>query len=427
MQQQQQAAPPAGQAQVSRLERELPMLAGIGAFVTWCEDLLAVLSGPILTAGLAIALVDLLSDGQLFTRLPVLLWVWAGSMALGLDAQFIGSSAKLARAMRQRRPWVATGYTILCLALGYVAFLATYVFAVQEANGISTSEALSRLGMDSTTWIFQRSILAVILVFLSGLLRYVPPATDDALAAQTEAERLDREIQLAPKRAQLRAMQARGLRETAAAFRGREQPAPTTIRPVAAAATLPLTETLEHHVAAASAYKAMHGEWPGDAPSEVVDEVYDEDDDPDFGGWGTSVTDQDDLIESMASTTAPNDTKRRSRTQGNSGPTRRSSPASKLARETQKKVRQDAKQARKRQVREGSFAVFNELAASGESLSLDGIGRRVREMYHLETTPSNNTIMRLRGAWNASRIHRGTLDDVPPMEPQELRELQEVW
>lgn len=203
---------------------------------------------------------------------------------------------------------------------------------------------------------------------------------------------------------------------------------------VAASQTLPLTETLEHHVASASAYKAMHDPEATTEPADPwTDEVYDEDADSDLGDapWATGVMGENELAESIAKASAPDDTKQRSRTRNTSGPTRRASQASKTARETQKKVRQEAKQARKRQVRDGAFTVFDEQVITGESLSLDAIGKRVREMYHLETTPSNNTIMRLRGAWNASRAHKAALDaaEVEPMEPQELRELvtAEVW
>lgn len=211
-------------------ERELPMLAGIGAFVTWCEELLAILSGPILTFGLAIALVALLTDGALLVRIPALLYVWAASQAVGLDAQFIGSAAKLARAIRQRRGWPIFGYIVLCTALGYVGYVASNVFATQEANGITTAAALARLGMDSTSWIVQRSALAVGLVFLSGLLRYVAPQRDAALSAEEERDRLQRELELEPLRNQLRAQQLRGVRGAWGALRGKdstiEQPLP---------------------------------------------------------------------------------------------------------------------------------------------------------------------------------------------------------
>jgi hypothetical protein len=54
--------------------RELPFLAGIAGLLRWLEELANIVSGPLLTAGLAIALIDLLTDGALLTTQPWLLY-----------------------------------------------------------------------------------------------------------------------------------------------------------------------------------------------------------------------------------------------------------------------------------------------------------------------------------------------------------------
>jgi hypothetical protein len=411
-QQQQQQHP---QQQSIVTERELPMLAGIGAVVTWFEDLLNILSGPVITAGLVIALVALLTDGDLLVKVPAMLYIWSVSMALGLDAQFVGSAAKMARAARQRK-WLAVfGYGVLCAALGYVGYIASNVFATQEAEGITTAQALSHLGMDGSTWILQRSLLAVILVFLSGYLRYVAPAKQAksvALSAAEEAERLRAEIELAPLRAQARAAQIRGMRGAVLTAVGREQqqqqPAQPSFR---AAYTTPQAQPPTEHVIAAN--KMMH-DW--DIPDEV------EDDDEDIGGWQTGVI---EAIGDVSATDVPTSTKRRSRSQSNSGPKRTHQQASKTVRQTHKKMRLEAKQARKRAVRDGAFSIFDDLAASGDSLSNGEVGRRVRAMQHLETTPSDNTIARLRGAWKSSRMHKQVMDqeEQPIVSEETMAEL----
>lgn len=196
-------------------ERELPMLAAIGGAIRWIEELAAILSGPLLTAGLGIALVALLTDGQLLVAAPWLLWCWAVSQAVGVDAQIVGSSAKLARAARQGRWLVAILYALLIVALGYVAYLASNVFATQQAQGITTAEALQRLGMDSTSWIVQRSSLSVLLVVLSGMLRYTPPAarqlTADEMLAHARLKAAQAEANALIREAQLRGMGSTGL------------------------------------------------------------------------------------------------------------------------------------------------------------------------------------------------------------------------
>ena len=72
-------------------EHELPLLGGISALFRWLESLVTIASGPILTVGLAVALVDLLTDGQLLASQPLLLYVWAFSQALGVDTQLVAS------------------------------------------------------------------------------------------------------------------------------------------------------------------------------------------------------------------------------------------------------------------------------------------------------------------------------------------------
>ena len=71
--------------------RELPMLAGIAGIIRWVEELANLLSGPLLTLGLGITLIDLLTDGSLLARLPLLVYAWAISQAVGVDAQLVAT------------------------------------------------------------------------------------------------------------------------------------------------------------------------------------------------------------------------------------------------------------------------------------------------------------------------------------------------
>jgi hypothetical protein len=83
---------------------------------------------------------------------------------------------------------------------------------MQQSAGITTAQALARLGMDSSTWLVSRAALSVILVCLSGWTRYHPPA---ATSAADERATLERELELEPLRTQLRARKALGWRELA--------------------------------------------------------------------------------------------------------------------------------------------------------------------------------------------------------------------
>lgn len=212
-------------------EHRLFMLGGVAALLHWLEALAVILSGPLLTIGLGIALTDLLTDGKLLASEPWLLYAWAISQAVGVDAQLVGSSYRIAHSLRSGRPWAALGYGLLVVALAYVGFIAAQIFATQQAQGITTAAALTQLGMNSTAWILQRSALSVALVVLSGLLRYVSPGKQRASLEDERAE-LQRELELEPLRQQLRAGKAMGaaalVRATIASARGQDPQKPPT-------------------------------------------------------------------------------------------------------------------------------------------------------------------------------------------------------
>jgi hypothetical protein len=205
---------------------DLPILGGIAGFLHWLESLAVIASGPLLTLGLGVALVDLLTDGKLLATTPWLLMAWAISQAVGIDVQLVGSSFQLAHSLRSRRFLAAVGYGLLVIALGYVGFIAAQIFSVQQADGVTTAQALGALGLDSTTWIVQRSGLSVVLVVLSGLLRYVQPAKVEA-SLEDERAKLERELELEPLRQRLRGQKAVGAaglaRQAIAAARGKPQ------------------------------------------------------------------------------------------------------------------------------------------------------------------------------------------------------------
>jgi hypothetical protein len=219
-------------------EHELPFLGGVTALIRWLEELVNITSGPVLTVGLGISLVDLLTDGALLSNLPVLLYCWAISQAVGVDAQLVASFDRARIALREKRWWSLAGLLLLGCALAYVAWVSAQVFATQQADGVGTSQALAMLGMSHTAWLVQRSILSVVLVCLSGWTRYHPPAKQ-RLSLEEELAEMDRQAKLAEAGNRLREVKALGMarigRSLIAAARGSEdqqddttqQPEPT--------------------------------------------------------------------------------------------------------------------------------------------------------------------------------------------------------
>ncbi len=216
-------------------EHELPMLAGIANFFHWLEELLVILSGPMLTAGLFIGFVDLLSDGQLLFDVPWLLITWAVAQAVGADGQLIGAWARVGKAGR-RKDWAALfGFLLLGFVLAYIAFVSALVFAYQEAYHITTNQALAKLGMDTVSWLWQRTAVSVGLVALSGLLRYTAPK----MVAVNHAEQmqmLSEQMELDALKRQARGKAAQGwvsnVKGAAKAATGQGEPEEVSAAPV---------------------------------------------------------------------------------------------------------------------------------------------------------------------------------------------------
>src|SRR5260370_32326979 len=76
-------------------EHELPVLAGIAACLRWLEELVALLSGPLLMAGLGLRLVALLSHGQPLGSAPRLGYAWATSPPGAVSAQLVACRARV--------------------------------------------------------------------------------------------------------------------------------------------------------------------------------------------------------------------------------------------------------------------------------------------------------------------------------------------
>jgi hypothetical protein len=204
-------------------EVELPLLGWIAGFLRWLEELIVLLSGPLLMAGLGIGLVALLSDGALLLTAPWLLYAWAISQTVGVDGQLVGAWYRVSVAIARRRWGAAVAFVALGALLAYVAYIAALVFATQQTYGLTTAHALSRLGMNSTSWLWQRSAVSVLLVCLSGYLRYRAPRKQ-VLSLEERKRAIEEQIELDALKAKQRAQQAQGavglLRGMAQAARG---------------------------------------------------------------------------------------------------------------------------------------------------------------------------------------------------------------
>lgn len=291
------------------------------------------------------------------------------------------------------------------------------------------------LAMDRPHPVTSRDILAQVeLGAGAGVIRDVTVIANDADAS------LDRKMELFGASAVMRENERERLESLITVARRHSSnalPAPRAI--VRASRTLPLTETLEHHVASAAAYKALHDPdmaepadpWASDRGYD--DEVGDEAE----ALFGTLDLREDDLASAIDAASDTSSPKRRTRTPNNSGPRRDNLARSKSMREFNRKLKSDAKAQRRAAIRDAVYAILDEWHADGrvEAISDKELARRVAARVNFDVNPSGNTVARWRGPWQSSRAHKAALelplpDEIEPMEPQELRELvaaSEVW
>jgi len=208
-------------------DRPMFLLGPIAACLRWTEELANIISGPMLVVGLGIALVDLLTAGDLIAAVPWLLYAWAISQAVGVDAQLIGAWDRAKRALLRRQWWTLLGLVVLGCALAYVGYVAALVFATQEANHVTEAAALASLGMNATTWLWQRVGVSVFLVALSGWTRYRAPRQQTTI--EDEQAKLQRELTLEPLRQQVRGLRLLGVREAATTLLGRDSGTRSTL------------------------------------------------------------------------------------------------------------------------------------------------------------------------------------------------------
>lgn len=195
----------------------MPGLAGIAAVMRWLEELIVVLSAPMLIFGMGITLVDLLTDGAATLAVPWLLYAWAISQVLGIEANISGSVYK-GKLAYERGAWgVLIFYAILALALMGVAIIAGYAYAFHQSQGVPINETLRDLGIDAASWTMARSVLAVALVAVSALLRF----TGKKATAASKAQKLRDDLELMPLIQAKREMQLQGVQRLGAQVRGK--------------------------------------------------------------------------------------------------------------------------------------------------------------------------------------------------------------
>jgi hypothetical protein len=139
--------------------------------------------GYLLAIASVLGFMDVLSNGQVLINIPWAFYVWLAIMGLGVDFQIllvVGRIPDLARNLSGFYKYVFLGFNFVFLAfLGYMSAIIAAVFTQHEdmphmvAGGhtivATISQAMSVLGIDSTNFVYQRAILATLLLVLMAV------------------------------------------------------------------------------------------------------------------------------------------------------------------------------------------------------------------------------------------------------------------
>lgn len=136
--------------------------------ITWFEELINILSGPLLAISATVAIIDLLTDGHIHTPIQPLAIFWAGCQGFGLDFQLLSLGYKARNAWHHHKKGSFVGILIVAIALGAVALQSGAIFATQGAQNEGITTALAQLGINPTFLIYERASLAVVLIFIAG-------------------------------------------------------------------------------------------------------------------------------------------------------------------------------------------------------------------------------------------------------------------
>ncbi|HLY32234.1 MAG TPA: hypothetical protein VKQ36_14480 [Ktedonobacterales bacterium] len=198
-------------------DRPLFLLGPIAATLRWLEELANLLSGPLLAVGAIIAVIDLTTDGRLTATYPPILYLFAISQAVGVEMQLTGAWDRARHALAQRRWWGLLGQVLLGLLLGGIVYVGLYAFLGEQSFHMTTTQALTALGVSAHFWLFLRAGIAIFLVALSAWTRYRTPRQT---SLQDERARIERELELEPLRQRLRHTRLAGVRDAASALVG---------------------------------------------------------------------------------------------------------------------------------------------------------------------------------------------------------------
>lgn len=144
------------------------------------EDAIITLSGPGIAVSGIIAGVDLLTGGHVMSGMPWLATAWAICLLLSLDFQVLALGARSHKVyLSQKSAGRKAAEILLALAIAaaisYVSIQMQSIVAKMTVSNLSIDAATTALGIDPNALIYERSVLVLVLIFLSGWFRHESP------------------------------------------------------------------------------------------------------------------------------------------------------------------------------------------------------------------------------------------------------------
>ena len=148
-------------------------------WVTRLEDSIITLSGPALAISGIIAGIDLVTGGNMLRDWPALTLAWAICLLLTLDFQVLNLGVRARRLYAKKKYGEIAIITLVASGIAYVSIQMQSIIAIANSASIPVAEAANRLGINLLALTWERSILVLALIFLSGWSRETKDVSPD--------------------------------------------------------------------------------------------------------------------------------------------------------------------------------------------------------------------------------------------------------
>ncbi|WP_201379085.1 hypothetical protein [Ktedonobacter sp. SOSP1-52] len=138
------------------------------------DKIINLVLGYLLAIASVLGFMDVLSNGEVLGHVPFLFYIWLLIMGLGVDFQIllvIGRVPDLARMVGHPvGKWVLVTFNIVFLAfLAYVSIVIGAVFTQHRDVPGTIAQAMQMLGINSTSFVYERAALATCLLILMAI------------------------------------------------------------------------------------------------------------------------------------------------------------------------------------------------------------------------------------------------------------------